>query len=162
MVAGQSAGGGLAAGVALLARDREGPRICAQLLMCPMLDDQSDSVSCRQYEQTGLWSRASNVMVWSCILGEGHSSDPSMYLAPARAANLVNLPPAYIDVGSAEIYRDEDVAYASKLWEHGVQAELHVWPGGFHAFDAMAPAAELSQKAIKCRTEWVGKMLRSC
>lgn len=68
-----------------------------------------------------------------------------MYAAPARATDLSGLPPTWIDVGAAELFRDEAVAYATKPWEHGVQAELHVWPGGWHAFDAAAPGSALGQ-----------------
>jgi acetyl esterase/lipase len=160
MIAGQSAGGGLAAGVALLVRDKGGPALCAQLLMCPQLDDRNNTVSSRQFKDKGIWSGEANVLGWECTLPEkGDSGEVSIYVAPARATDLSGLPPAYIDVGSAEVFRDEDVGYALKLWECGVQTELHVWPGGFHVFELMVPTAELSRKAVKTRTEWVQKIL---
>ncbi|MER5476820.1 alpha/beta hydrolase [Streptomyces sp. NPDC002734] len=160
LLAGTSAGGGLAAGVALLARDRKGPKAMAQLLMSPMLDDRDDSVSTLQYSNTGSWSRESNTTGWTALLGERRGSEAvSAYSAPARATDLSGLPAAFIDVGSAEVFRDEDVAYASRLWAAGVQAELHVWAGGFHIFDGAAPTAALSVAALAARTAWVRRTL---
>ena len=157
LVAGVSAGGGLAAGTALLARDRKGPRLSGQVLLCPMLDDRDQTVSSRQFDGPGVWNRASNVMGWTALLGDSRGTDDvSIYAAPARAADLSGLPPAFIDCGSAEVFRDEDVAYASALWRSGVQAELHVWPGGFHGFDMLADAA-LSKQAIAARNAWVAR-----
>ncbi|TVY52575.1 Carboxylesterase NlhH [Lachnellula cervina] len=160
VIAGQSAGAGLAAGTALLARDRGGPSLCGQLLLCPMLDDRNASVSARQYKDEGSWSGTTNAMAWKCLLGNSAGgTETSIYAAPARAADLSGLPPAFIDVTSAEAFRDEDVAYASKLWEGGVQAELHVWPGGFHGFDMFVPSHALAQLAIASRTAWLGRVL---
>ncbi|SES37763.1 Acetyl esterase/lipase, partial [Lentzea xinjiangensis] len=140
MVAGTSAGAGIAAGLALMARDLGGPRLVAQLLRSPMLDDRDVTVSSAQYSQTGSWSRESNNTGWDALLGDRRKSDAvSVYAAPARAGDLSGLPPAFVDVGSAEVFRDEAVAYASRLWAAGVQAELHVWPGGFHIFDGAVP-----------------------
>ncbi|MFB7501666.1 alpha/beta hydrolase fold domain-containing protein [Streptomyces sp. NPDC056161] len=141
------------AAVTLLARDRQGPKAMAQLLMSPMLDDRDDTVSSRQYSGTGSWSRDSNDTGWNALLGERRKSDAvSVYASSAQAADLPGLPPAFIDVGSAEVFRDEDVACASRLWAFGVQAELHVWAGGFHIFDGAAPTAALSIAALKARS----------
>lgn len=160
LLAGTSAGGGLAAGVALLARDRQGPKALAQLLMSPMLDDRDQTASTLQYAGTGSWSRESNTTGWNALLGDRRTTDAvSPYAAPARATDLSGLPPAFIDVGSAEVFRDEDVAYASRLWAVGVQAELHVWAGGFHIFDGAAPTAALSQAALAARDAWVHRTL---
>ncbi|MFH9740077.1 alpha/beta hydrolase fold domain-containing protein [Streptomyces roseolus] len=160
LLAGTSAGGGLAAGVALLARDRKGPQALAQLLMSPMLDDRDETVSMRQYSGTGSWSRESNTTGWTALLGASRGTEAvSAYSAPARAEDLSGLPPAFIDVGSAEVFRDEDVAYASGLWAAGVQVELHVWAGGFHIFDGAAPSAALSTAALAARTAWVRRTL---
>jgi len=82
-----------------------------------------------------------------------------VYAAPARTTDLAGLPPAFIDVGSAEVFRDEDVAYAGRLWAAGVQAALPVWPGGFHLFDGAVPAAALSAQARATRTTWVRRTL---
>ncbi|MFD7097558.1 alpha/beta hydrolase, partial [Streptomyces xanthophaeus] len=76
-----------------------------------------------------------------------------------RATDLSGLPPAYVDVGSAETFRDEDVAYADAIWRAGGQAELHVWPGAFHGFDSLAPDAALSRDARDARTRWLRRVL---
>lgn len=162
MIAGASAGAGLAAGVALLARDRGGPALLAQLLMSPMLDDRNATVSSQQYSMTGSWSRESNDTGWTALLGDRRATDTvSIYAAPARATDLSGLPPAFIDVGSAEVFRDEAVAYASQLWAAGVQAELHVWAGGFHMFYGAAPTATLSVDARETRNSWMRRTLGS-
>lgn len=161
VVGGMSAGGGLAAGVALMARDRNGPAILGQLLLSPMLDDRNDSPSARQMRGRGIWDSSSNETGWNALLGDGVRGGPdvSPYAAPSRAADLSGLPPAFIDVGSAETFRDEDVAYASRLWQAGGRAELHVWPGGFHGFDVVAPSAALSRDAIAARAAWLRRQL---
>ncbi|AIY48014.1 alpha/beta hydrolase [Mycolicibacterium fortuitum] len=159
IIAGTSAGGGLAAGNALMARDRSGPRLAGQVLMCPMLDDRDQTASSAQWDTEGIWIRSSNVTGWTALLGDRRATDGvSIYAAPARATDLTGLPPAYIDCGSAEVFRDEDVAYAMTLWSCGVQAELHVWPGGFHGFDLIAPHTALAQTAIAVRNNWVAKL----
>jgi acetyl esterase/lipase len=84
----------------------------------------------------------------------------SPYAAPGRATDLSGLPPAFVDVGSAEVFRDEAVAYADRLWAAGVQAELHVWAGGFHMFHGPAPAAALSVASVAARADWVRRTLR--
>jgi acetyl esterase/lipase len=160
IIAGASAGGGVAAGVALLARDRKGPKLAGQVLMCPMLDDRDQTASSAQYDTEGLWIRSSNLVGWDALLGEHRgTTDVSIYAAPARATDLSALPQAYIDCGSAEVFRDEDIAYATKLWCAGVQVELHVWPGGFHGFDVVAPHTALAQAATATRNAWVAKLL---
>ncbi|MEW1720412.1 alpha/beta hydrolase [Streptomyces sp. NPDC093109] len=160
VVAGGSAGGGLAAAVALLARDRKGPELLGQMLMCPMLDDRNDTPSSVQMAGLGVWDRAANHIGWTALLGEARGGpDVSPYAAPARATDLSGLPPAFIDVGSAETFRDEDVAYASRLWQAGGRAELHVWPGGFHGFEMMAPQAALSQDAREAPLRWLRRLL---
>lgn len=159
IIAGQSAGGGIAAGVALLARDRGGPALAAQALFYPMLDDRDQTVSTTQIDGVGLWDRGSNRMGWTALLGDRRGTDDvSIYAAPARARDLSDLPPAFIDCGSAEVFRDEDVAYASDLWRAGVQAELHVWPGGFHGFDLIAPHSGLAQDMARARNAWAARI----
>jgi acetyl esterase/lipase len=83
----------------------------------------------------------------------------SPYAAPARASDLSNLPPAYIDVGSADTFRDEAVTYASRIWQAGGVAELHVWPGGYHAFDGVVPHAAISKAAVAARKNWLRRLL---
>ncbi|KAA9134394.1 alpha/beta hydrolase [Microbacterium caowuchunii] len=160
LIIGVSAGGGLAAGTTLLARDRGGPRLCGQMLFYPMLDDRDRTVSTLQIDGVGIWDRTSNITGWSALLGDRRGTDDvSIYAAPARATDLSGLPPTFIDCGSAEVFRDEDVAYASGIWAAGGQAELHVWPGGFHAFEGFVPGARLSQEMIAARANWLARML---
>ncbi|HWS37989.1 MAG TPA: alpha/beta hydrolase [Actinoplanes sp.] len=162
IVAGGSAGGGLAAAVALMARDLGGPDILGQLLLYPMLDDRNDSASAVQMQGLGVWDRGSNRTGWGALLGAAAGGpDVSPYAAPARATDLAGLPPAFIDVGSAETFRDEDVTYATRIWQAGGRAELHVWPGAFHGFDAMVPSAALSQDARQARVRWLDRLLNS-
>lgn len=160
VIAGASAGGGLCAGLALLARDREGPRPLGQVLMCPMLDDRNDTPSAHQMAGLGVWDRTANETGWTALLGARRGGpDVPEYAAPARAADLTGLPPAFLDVGSAETFRDEVVAYASRIWQAGGVAELHVWPGGFHGFDGFAPQATLSQAARAAQVGWLRRLL---
>lgn len=156
---GGSAGGGLAAGTALLARDRGGPPIRAQLLSCPMLDDRDRTVSTEQFDGLGPWDRGANRFGWRALLGDRVGTESvSHAAAPSRAMDLSNLPPAYIDVGSAEVFRDEDVEYAMRIWAAGGEAELHVWNGGFHGFETVASAA-VSATAAATREAWVRRHL---
>jgi acetyl esterase/lipase len=160
IIAGGSAGGGLAAGTALIARDEGGPALAGQVLIYPMLDDRDQTVSTAQIDGVGVWDRGSNRTGWSALLGDRRGTDDvSVYAAPARATDLAGLPPAFIDCGSAEVFRDEDVAYASALWAAGVQAELHVWPGGFHGFDIMAPHTVLAKAMRAARDSWIARTL---
>lgn len=182
IVAGHSGGSCLAAGLALLARDSAALAppglassgaaslasgtavlpIRAQLLGCPMVDDRSDTASARQYHHGEPWDGRSNAAAWAAVLGnradDEYGPGVSEYFAPARAANLAGLPEAWVDVGSADPLRDEAVAYASRLWEAGVQAELHVWPGGFHGFDVMAPESVLGVRAREAKLAWIKRI----
>ncbi len=160
LVGGGSAGGGLAAGTALAARDRSGPALCGQLLDYPMLDDRGVTGSTVQFDGMGIWDRISNETGWAALLGEAcRGREVSPYAAPARATDLSGLPPAFIDVGTAEIFRDEAVAYAARLWEHGSDADLHVWAGAFHACDIFAPHAAVSRDMMRTRDAWIAKIL---
>ncbi len=162
VIAGESAGGGLAAATTLLARDRKGPAIAAQVLMCPMLDDRNDTASAIQGEGRGVWHRHTNEIGWSALLGAARGGpDVSPYAAPARATDLSGLPPALIDVGSAETFRDEAVSYASNIWRAGGQAELHVFAGGFHGYDGLAPQATVSQDTKDARIRWLRRIMNS-
>ncbi len=160
VLVGQSAGGGLAAGTALLARDRQGPAVCAQILVSPMLDDTDSTVSTRQIDGAGVADRGLTRVAWTAYLGDRRAGDDvSVYAAPARATDLSGLPPTYLDCASAEVFRDETVAYASRLWAAGVQAELHVWPGGFHGFAGLVPQAALSRAATAALAGWTDRLL---
>jgi acetyl esterase/lipase len=160
VIGGKSAGGGLAAALALLTRDRGGPAPIGQLLLCPMLDDRNDTFSSHQMAGVDTWDRTSNATAWQAHLGDRYgAADLPPYAAPARATDLTRLPPAYIEVGSAETFRDEAVAYANALWQAGGQAELHVWPGAFHGFDTFAPHSALAGTARHTRTRWLRRTL---
>jgi acetyl esterase/lipase len=159
LVAGGSAGGGLTAGVALLARDRGGPALAGQMLGCPMLDDRNESVSSMQMAGRGVWDHDANDTGWKALLGERWGTpDVPPAAAPARADHLGGLPPTFIDVGSAETFRDEAVTYASRIWQAGGSAELHVWPGAFHGFDGMVPDAAVSRAARRAKFDWVQRL----
>ncbi|KAI2605300.1 alpha/beta hydrolase domain-containing protein [Hypoxylon fragiforme] len=163
MVVGCSSGAGLAAGTALLARDRGGPHIAWQLLLAPMLDDRNATLSTRQYEAHGVWNATSNATGWGALLGDKVGGpDVPIYAAPARAVDtelgLANLPATFLDVGSAEVFRDEVVAYATGIWAVGGTADLHIWAGGFHGFD-MWGFPRLAREALAARQNWVRRML---
>jgi acetyl esterase/lipase len=145
-VHGQSAGGGLAAAVALLARDRGGPPICFQVLGIPELDHRLDTASMRAFVDTPLWNRPSAERSWAMYLGPDHRGPVSPYASPAVATDLSGLPPAYVTAMEFDPLRDEDIAYASRLLEAGVNVELHVFPGTFHGSAAL-PTASVSQRA---------------
>ncbi|HCU51884.1 MAG TPA: esterase, partial [Micromonosporaceae bacterium] len=160
VLSGSSAGGGLAAGVALLARDRGRPRLQGQMLQCPMLDDRCDTPSAAQMRHVGLWDGASNLAGWTALLGDRRGThDVSYYAAPGRAHDLAGLPPAFIDVGSVEALRDEAVTYATRIWQAGGEAELHVWSGAFHSFDEWVPDAVVSRAARANRVAWLRRLL---
>ncbi|CAF0761280.1 unnamed protein product [Adineta steineri] len=161
-VAGASAGGGLAAAMALMARDRGGPTLQGQLLFSPMLDDRDQTFSTHQFEGMGIWDRQSNLCGWTALLGDQKGSpDVSPYAAPSRAQDLSNLPSAFIDVGSAETFRDEDIDYAQRIGQAGGTVELHVWSGGFHGFTGVAPHAVLSKQANETSKNWYRRLLAS-
>lgn len=158
IICGVSAGGGLAAATALLARDRGDVGLAGQLLIAPMLDDRDNSVSTHQFED-GPWPRRANVLAWRALLGPAYGSpDLPGPAAPSRALDFSGLPSAYLEVGSAEVLRDEAVAYASALWSAGTQAELHVWAGGTHGFDVLAHTA-LTHAAVAARQSWLERVL---
>jgi acetyl esterase/lipase len=150
-VMGDSAGGGLAAGVCLMARDRGGPAIAQQLLIYPMLDDRTSTPD-PQLLPFLTWTYDDNVTGWGALLGDSAGTDAvSPYAAPARANDLTGLPDAYIDVGDLDIFRDEDITYARRLVDAGVATELHLHPGCPHAFEALASGADVSQRAVADR-----------
>jgi len=160
VAAGASAGGGLAAGVALATRDRRGPALCGLLLDYPMLDDRGLAHSLTQFDGVGVWDRVSNETGWAALLGAARGTDAvSPYAAPARADDLSGLPPTFIDVGSVEVFRDEATEFATRLWRDGCDAELHVWAGGFHAFDIFAPHTRLARGMIRARNDWLERIL---
>jgi acetyl esterase/lipase len=147
-VAGQSAGGGLAAATALLARDRGGPALCFQLLEIPELDDRLDTPSMLAFQDTPLWNRPNAVWSWKHYLGPDHRGEPSPYAAPARATDLAGLPPAYVSTMEFDPLRDEGILYALRLLQAGVPVELHSYPGTFHG-SGLLPTAAVSMRGAR-------------
>lgn len=143
-VRGESAGGGLAAGLALLLRDTGGHRLAFQYLGTPALDDRLATPSMRAGTHTPVWDRASAAASWAAYLGPDPGEVPP-YAAPARATDLSGLPPAYVAVMQVDPLRDEGVAYALALAAAGVPVELHLFPGTFHG-SAVVEGAEVSRR----------------
>lgn len=155
-VMGQSAGGGLAAALALLARDRGGPAICFQLLGIPELDDRLETASMRAFTDTPMWNRPNAVLSWRHYLAG--ASEVSPYAAPARATDLAGLPPAYISTMELDPLRDEGILYALALLAAGVSVELHSYPGTFHG-SSLFPVA-VSKRAVAETVVVLKKALR--
>ncbi|VWD31237.1 esterase [Burkholderia lata] len=146
-VAGESAGGGLAAALALLARDRGEYRLAFQHLIYPMLDDRTCTRPPHPHAGQFVWHAANNRFGWSALLGHAPGLDGvSPYAAAARATRLDGLPPAFLSVGSLDLFLDENLDYAQRLLHAGVPTELHVLPGGVHGFD-IVPGARVSETA---------------
>ena len=159
VVGGASSGGGLAAGLALLARDRGEFALAGQLLVYPMLDDREVTVSSRTVTDRRVWNHESNRTGWSAYLGSLSGDDVPAYAAPARATGLAGLPPTWIATTELDLFRDEDIDYAARLLEAGVPTELHVYPGGVHGFDLFAPQAALTRRFCRDRDEAFDRFL---
>ena len=144
IVAGPSAGGGLAASAALLNRDRGGPELAFQLLIYPMIDDQHDTPSGNMDIPPSSWTRETSLHAWSLYAEENGAS---AYAAAARATDLTGLPPAYIMCGDLDLFLDEDIIYANRLRSSGVPVELAIYPGAPHGFNGFAPHAAVSKRA---------------
>jgi acetyl esterase/lipase len=147
----------LSAGVALLARRRASVALAGQVLLCPMIDDRNVTPSSYGYPNGTTWTRPLNLLGWECLLADTDPVPPEA--APAREGDLSGLPPAFIEVGSAEMFLDEDIDYARRLWWAGVDCELHVWSGGFHGFDVFAPDSALARAARDARRSWLRRTL---
>jgi acetyl esterase/lipase len=144
-IAGQSAGGGLAAACALMARDRGGPKLCFQLLEIPELDDRLETPSMLAFDDTPLWNRPNAVWSWKHYLGPDHKGEVSPYAAPSREQDLSGLPPAYVSTMEFDPLRDEGILYALGMLQAGVSVELHSLPGTFHGA-ALFPNARTSKR----------------
>jgi acetyl esterase len=146
-IRGQSAGGGLSAGAALLARDRGGPALAFQFLAIPELDDRLQTPSMTRFVDTPLWNRPRAVVSWDSYLGKGvpGTADVPIYAAPARATDLSGLPPTYVSVMHFDPLRDEGIAYALALLAADVPVELHLFPGTFHG-SSLATHAGIVQR----------------
>lgn len=154
-IMGDSAGGGVAAGVALMTRDRQAIQPMAQILVYPMLDDRTRSCDADVADLL-MWSPQDNITAWSCLLGSKYGTDDvSPYAAPARASDLAGLPRTYIDVGDLDLYCDEVSEYVSRLRASGVDVEFHCFEGAPHAFDLFAPESNHSKSAWHRRLQFI-------
>jgi acetyl esterase/lipase len=148
-IGGQSAGGGLAAALALLAKERGEIRPVLQLLSYPMLDDRTTTRTDIDPRRLRIWSPGSNRFGWRAYLGEA-TADANVppLAAPARYDDLSGLPPAWIGVGTNDLFHDEDVTYARRLQQAGVACTLRVVPGAYHNFDSMEPKTAVSRAFV--------------
>ena len=160
VVGGLSAGGGLAAALALLARDRGEVDIVHQLLLYPMLDDRNATYPSTRIA-TPIWGQRPNLIGWRAYLGaEPGTADLPPYVAAPRATDVTGLPSAFIAAGALDVLRDEAICYASRLLEAGVQTELHVYPGAPHGFDVLAPTAAVTQRFVRDVDDALGRAFR--
>lgn len=152
---GESAGGGLAAGLALMARDRGEVTPKLQMLIYPMLDDRTVTGGPRNpHVGEFIWTNDANAFGWRALLGgEPGAAGHHHYAAPARAPELSGLPPTFIAVGALDLFLHEDLEYAGRLLAAGVPVELHVIPGAYHAFEALAPQSQAAQTYFRLRRE---------
>lgn len=159
-VMGESAGGGLAASLALLARDRGEYALAFQHLVYPMIDDRTCTTdNPHPYAGEFVWTPTSNRFGWKCLLGEEPGgADVSPYAAASRATNLSGLPPAFINVGALDLFVDENIDYAQRLIRAGVPTELHVYPGAYHGFH-FVPDARSTLRAISDSTDALRRSL---
>jgi acetyl esterase/lipase len=150
-VMGDRAGGGLAAAVALLARDRGGPFLAHQILIYPMLDDRNTTPD-PEIAPFAVWSYDDNITGWGALLGVAIGTEKvPAYAAPARATDLSGLPACYIEVGQLDIFRDEDLAYAQRLSRAGVPVEFHLRPGVPHEFETYGYATDVARRSTADR-----------
>jgi acetyl esterase/lipase len=157
-IAGVSAGGGLAAALALVARDRGEVPVAFQLLDCPMLDDRQQTVS-SQLDGLAVWSKESNTFGWRSYLGDLYGTNEIPYTAaPARCDDLSKLPPAFVSVGTVDGFRDEDIAYATRLNQAGVPCELHVYPGACHGYQIAVESA-IARRSQRDVIDWIARQI---
>lgn len=153
-IGGASAGGGLTAGLSLLARDRKGPEICFQMPLYPMIDDRNNSPSSLEITGHMVWNHDLNEKGWSMYLnGANGTDDVPPYAAAARATDYSGLPFTYTCVGQLDPFRDETLDYVTRLCRAGVDVEFHLYPGCYHGFEGISPNAAVSQRAT---AEYVG------
>ena len=150
-VVGDSGGGGLAAGVTLMARDRDGPEVAKQILIYPMLDDRN-TIEAPAMTPFLTWNYDDNHTGWHCFVGGAiGSGEVSPYAAPSRATDLSKLPPTFIDVGELDIFRDESIDYATRLVNAGVSVEFHLYPGAPHGFELFGFTTTIAANAWQAR-----------
>lgn len=155
-IGGNSAGAGLAAALALMARDRGGPHISSQLLIYPMIDDRQITVSSKW--DVPIWPAVSNTFGWTSYLGDAKGTEGvSAYAAASRATDLRGLPPAIIVVGGLDGFVDENVDYARRLNNAGVPVEFHLYPGAPHGFDVMVPTSAPALQLERDVASWLDR-----
>lgn len=161
-IKGESAGGGLAAALAVRERDRGNDRIAFQHLTYPMLDDRTGTTGAVPgFVGTVGWSAANNRFAWDCLLGRPPgATDTSPQASPARAEHLAGLPPTYLSVGTLDLFFTEILAFAARLRDAGVPVELHVHAGAFHGFEN-APAARVAWEAVASSRRSLERALHS-
>lgn len=148
-IAGASAGGGLTAGLSLLARDRNYPKLAFQMPLYPMINDKNNTPSANEITEGMVWNQKLNQFGWAMYLGDLVNSDEiPIYAAPARATDYSDLPPTYTCVGQLDPFRSETIDYVMKLAEAGVDVEFHLYPGAFHGFDLIS-TSDYAQNAKK-------------
>lgn len=161
-IGGESAGGGLAAGLVLRIHDEGGPQPIAQWLFCPMLDDRTALDRSLDEVDHFVWNNKMNLVGWSSYLGKAIGTDQvPAYAAPARRINFSGLPKTWIGVGDVELFFDEDKAYANKLSAAGVACKLDVVSGAPHAFEGLAPDSELAKEYLSRAKSWLKGALAS-
>ena len=158
-VGGDSAGGALAAGVCLMARERKAPRICFQMLIYPVTDARQNTRSIKEYIDTPIWNSKLNEKMWQMYL-KNEFKCPREYASPAEASNLENLPDAYVEVAEYDCLRDEGINYAKALYKSGSEVELNLTKGAVHGFD-IALKSEVVRKCIIKRTDALRKAFYS-
>jgi acetyl esterase/lipase len=159
-IGGASAGGGLCAGLGLLARDRGEVPVAFQLLIYPMIDDRQVTVSSRWIDP--IWPPSANLYGWTAYLGAAKGGpDVPIYAAAARATDLTGLPPSFVCVGALDGFSDEDIDYAVRLRHAGVPTELHVYEGAPHGFDALLAGTTVSRRCVADMEEWLATRFRS-
>lgn len=164
IVSGESAGGGLAAGTVLMARDKKlSPPIAAQQLIYPMLDDRNQTPF-PEIEPFATWKNADNITGWGALLGNASGSEGEVegheYAAPARAGDLKGLPPTYIDVGQLDIFAPEDILFSQRLVKFGVPTEFHLYPGLPHGFESAGENVQLVKQAMANRSRWLAEFVQ--
>jgi len=152
-VGGASAGAGLAAGLALLARDRGELALAFQVLVYPMIDDRQQTVSSQWNDP--VWPPGANRYGWDSYLGKLPRDQVPPYAAAARATNLSGLPPSFLSVGALDGFADEDIDYGNRLRHAGVPVQMHVYAGAPHGFDTLTPATRLAKRANRDLLEWL-------
>ncbi|KAH7407182.1 arylesterase/monooxygenase [Cadophora sp. MPI-SDFR-AT-0126] len=151
-IMGESAGGGIAAGVALMARDRAfSPPLAKQILVYPMLDDRNITAN-PTVDSINIWSSVDNLTGWTALLGDMAGKDGvSPYAAPARAESVKGLPPTYVDVGQLDLFLLENMEFISRLVAENIVTEFHLYPGVPHGFEGLSPESSVSKRAMEHR-----------